>query len=40
MQEKSQTYSVEGSNADFRRYLARLRRRSRFFSRFPRFSRA
>ena len=30
---KSQTYSVEGSNADFRHYLARLRRRSRCFSR-------
>lgn len=33
MQDKSQTYSVEGSNADLRHYLARLRRRSRCFSR-------
>ncbi len=33
MPDKSQTYSVEGSNADFRHYLARLRRRSRCFSR-------
>ena len=33
MPNKSQTYSVEGSNADFRHYLARLRRRSRCFSR-------
>jgi len=30
---KSQTYSVEGVNADLRHYLARLRRRSRCFSR-------
>ena len=33
MKDKSQTYSVEGSYADFRHYLARLRRRSRCFSR-------
>ena len=33
MKDKSETYSVEGSNADFRHYLARLRRRSRCFSR-------
>lgn len=33
MKDKSQTYSVEGSNADLRHYLARLRRRSRCFSR-------
>ena len=32
-QDKSQTYSVEGTNADLRHYLARLRRRSRCFSR-------
>lgn len=31
--DKSQTYSVEGVNADLRHYLARLRRRSRCFSR-------
>ena len=30
---KSQTYSVEGDNADLRHYLARLARRSRCFSR-------
>lgn len=30
---KSQTYSVEGDNADLRHYLARLGRRSRCFSR-------
>lgn len=30
---KSQTYSVEGVNADLRHYLARLARRSRCFSR-------
>ena len=35
MQNKSQTYSVEGTNADLRHYLARLRRRSRCFSRCP-----
>ena len=29
----SQTYSVEGGNADLRHYLARLARRSRCFSR-------
>ena len=33
MSDKSQTYSVEGTNADLRHYLARLRRRSRCFSR-------
>ena len=33
MQDKSETYSVEGSNADLRHYLARLRRRLRCFSR-------
>lgn len=30
---KSQTYSVEGDNAEFRHYLARLGRRSRCFTR-------
>ena len=30
---KSQTFSVEGDNADLRHYLARLGRRSRCFSR-------
>lgn len=30
---KSQTYSVEGDNADLRHYLARLGRRSRCFTR-------
>ncbi len=30
---KTETYSVEGNNADLRHYLARLRRRSRCFSR-------
>ena len=30
---KSQTYSVEGDNAELRHYLARLARRSRCFSR-------
>jgi insertion element IS1 protein InsB len=30
---KSQTYSVEADNAEFRHYLARLARRSRCFSR-------
>jgi IS1 family transposase len=30
---KSETYSVEGSNADLRHYLARLARKSRCFSR-------
>ena len=30
---KSQTYSVEGDNAEIRHYLARLARRSRCFSR-------
>jgi IS1 family transposase len=30
---KSETYSVEGTNADLRHYLARLARRSRCFSR-------
>ena len=33
MSDKSQTYSVEGANADLRHYLARLRRKSRCFSR-------
>jgi len=33
MLDKSQTYSVEGANADLRHYLARLRRKSRCFSR-------
>jgi len=33
MKDKSQTYSAAGSNADFRHYLAGLRRRSRCFSR-------
>lgn len=33
MNDKSQTYSVEGVNADLRHYLARLGRRSRCFSR-------
>ena len=33
MKDKSETYSVEGDNADLRHYLARLRRRSRCFSR-------
>lgn len=31
--DKSQTYTVEGVNAELRHYLARLRRRSRCFSR-------
>jgi len=35
MSDKSQTYSVEGDNADLRHYLARLARRSRCFSRCP-----
>jgi IS1 family transposase len=30
---KSETYSVEGTNADLRHYLARLQRSSRCFSR-------
>jgi hypothetical protein len=33
MHDKSQTYSVEGDNAELRHYLARLARRSRCFSR-------
>ena len=33
MHDKSQTYSVEGTNADLRHYLARLIRKSRCFSR-------
>lgn len=33
MTDKSQTYSVEGDNAELRHYLARLARRSRCFSR-------
>ena len=32
-EDKSQTYSVEGVNADIRHYLARLHRRSRCFCR-------
>lgn len=33
MYDKSETYSVEGTNADLRHYLARPARRSRCFSR-------
>lgn len=33
MYDKSETYSVEGTNADLRHYLARLARRSRCSSR-------
>ena len=33
MDDKSETYSVEGDNAELRHYLARLARRSRCFSR-------
>jgi insertion element IS1 protein InsB len=33
MPDKSETYRVEGDNAEFRHYLARLARRSRCFSR-------
>ena len=33
MPDKSQTFSVEGDNAELRHYLARLARRSRCFSR-------
>jgi IS1 family transposase len=33
LKDKSQTYSVEGGNADLRHYLARLHRSSRCFSR-------
>ena len=33
LQDKSETYRVEGGNADLRHYLARLARRSRCFSR-------
>ncbi len=33
MDDKSETYSVEGDNADLRHYLARLGRRSRCFTR-------
>ena len=33
MKDKSETYSVEGDNSDLRHYLARLRRKSRCFSR-------
>lgn len=33
MPNKSETYSVEGDNADLRHYLARLGRKSRCFSR-------
>lgn len=32
---KADTYSVEGDNAEFRHYLARLARKSRCFSRCP-----
>ena len=32
MYDKSETYSVEGDNAELRHYLARLTRRSRCFS--------
>jgi IS1 family transposase len=32
---KSETYSVEADNAEFRHYLARLARKSRCFSRCP-----
>ena len=33
LKDKSETYSVEGANADLRHYLARLQRASRCFSR-------
>jgi IS1 family transposase len=33
MPDKSETYRVEGDNAELRHYLARLARRSRYFSR-------
>lgn len=33
MEDKSQTYSVEATNAELRHYLARLARKSRCFSR-------
>jgi len=33
MEDKSETFSVEGDNAELRHYLARLARRSRCFSR-------
>jgi hypothetical protein len=33
LKDKSETYSVEGGNADLRHYLARLQRASRCFSR-------
>lgn len=33
MPDKSETYRVEGDNAELRHYLARLARRSRCFSR-------
>lgn len=33
LSDKSQTYSVEGDNAELRHYLARLARKSRCFSR-------
>ena len=33
MPDKSETYSVEGDNAELRHYLARLARKSRSFSR-------
>ncbi len=41
LKDKSETYSVEGANADLRHYLARLQRASRCFSRcFKALSRA
>lgn len=41
LKDKSETYSVEGGNADLRHYLARLQRSSRCFSRcFKALSRA
>ena len=33
LKDKSETYSVEGGNADLRHYLARLQKASRCFSR-------
>lgn len=35
MEDKSQTYSVEGDNTELRHYLARLGRKNRCFSRCP-----
>ena len=41
LKDKSETYTVEGGNADLRHYLARLQRSSRCFSRcFKALSRA